>query len=603
VAGFSFYEARMTTYYTRNPVGSSAAKDLYDNAQNLDHRENDRSNETWDDRLGIPRLTWFGIEKQNQRAIANYGYITMDSFQAGATLTLPNQVLRDTSTGEYYRWDGAFPKVVPAGSTPATSGGVATGAWVSVGDAALRQNLGSGEDGLGGDLVAWKRRALSSAISTVGQSLDASNVSIWEYADLITDKTDADDPATWDWSPAFQAAADDNVSPILMDGETYSVKSPVTYSYSTDSYTDYARLPKCPTGFAVVDYSTLGNAGSGWVSGAEVDDSSQPAYQTAFTVNGLSGVLSLHCFEGIVFVGNNNTAAIKLIGCCGVKPTRCIFDYNRYGVVLNNGTASGTYTELCAPTDCRWRSRCITPLAYEKGSGDSSFHGSGFGEGCYATVPAGYSAVLIGEGCQPYNAPINANIWMSGTDAPVIRNKSSLAAHFHGNLKLEGSYKTVIASGGVVYLYGTLSTWAGIDKGTLKQALRGGPTGSAGGNLTFSGILTPTVTRYDVADAGTTVAFLGYNEEATVLVRGDTYYSQFKIQTGRRLANTPTTTPFQVINGNVNPLTKFSVKRVSAGLQLTTIEDDTVIVVMKQSLMPDESSKNNYTTADYWSSL
>ena len=65
----------------------------------------------------------------------------MDSFQAGATLTLPNQTLRDTSTGEYYRWDGVFPKVVPAGSTPANSGGVSIGAWLSVGDATLRGQI------------------------------------------------------------------------------------------------------------------------------------------------------------------------------------------------------------------------------------------------------------------------------------------------------------------------------------------------------------------------------------------------------------------------------------------------------------------------------
>lgn len=51
---------------------------------------------------------------------------------------MPNQVLRYEATGEYYRWDGAFPKVVPAGSTPETAGGVGLGAWVSVGDAAFR---------------------------------------------------------------------------------------------------------------------------------------------------------------------------------------------------------------------------------------------------------------------------------------------------------------------------------------------------------------------------------------------------------------------------------------------------------------------------------
>lgn len=68
----------------------------------------------------------------------------MDSFQDGATLTIPNQVLRwklPEGDGDYYRWDGTFPKAVPAGSTPASSGGVGAGAWLSVGDSTLRAML------------------------------------------------------------------------------------------------------------------------------------------------------------------------------------------------------------------------------------------------------------------------------------------------------------------------------------------------------------------------------------------------------------------------------------------------------------------------------
>lgn len=45
-------------------------------------------------------------------AISAYGWITLDSFQSGQTLTLPNQVLRwalPDGDGEYYRWDGEFP--------------------------------------------------------------------------------------------------------------------------------------------------------------------------------------------------------------------------------------------------------------------------------------------------------------------------------------------------------------------------------------------------------------------------------------------------------------------------------------------------------------
>lgn len=139
--------ACMTTYATNNPLGSTDPRDLYDNSQNFDHLSLDRENETWPDRLGNDRLTWHGIEKMSTEAISAYGWITLDSFQSGQTLTLPNQVLRwalPDGDGEYYRWDGEFPvggKIVPPASTPASTGGVGPGAWVSVGDAALRSQL------------------------------------------------------------------------------------------------------------------------------------------------------------------------------------------------------------------------------------------------------------------------------------------------------------------------------------------------------------------------------------------------------------------------------------------------------------------------------
>ncbi len=134
----------MTKYATMNPLGSTSPYDLFDNAQNFDTAINSITAAIWLDRLGKGRHTWYGLEKMAKAAIAAFGYITMDSFQAGATLTLPNQVLRDTSTGEYYRWDGSFlpsGKVVPAGSTPASSGGISIGAWLSVGDAVLRSQI------------------------------------------------------------------------------------------------------------------------------------------------------------------------------------------------------------------------------------------------------------------------------------------------------------------------------------------------------------------------------------------------------------------------------------------------------------------------------
>ncbi|MDH1410871.1 hypothetical protein N5F20_10335 [Citrobacter freundii] len=131
----------MTTYNTGNPLGSAAAKDLYDNAQNLDHLSLDKENEYFPDRLGNPRITWHGMEEQFKRSLADVGWILVESFQIGASITLINQALKDESSGEYYRWDGALPKSVPAGSTPASTGGIGKGAWVAVGASAFGKSI------------------------------------------------------------------------------------------------------------------------------------------------------------------------------------------------------------------------------------------------------------------------------------------------------------------------------------------------------------------------------------------------------------------------------------------------------------------------------
>jgi hypothetical protein len=94
----------MTTYNTGNPIGSAAAQDLYDNAQNFDHLSADRVNETWPDRLGIPRLTWYGMEERIKQAIINLGLNPVGTFQEGATLNA-GSIIQDETTGIWYRWD------------------------------------------------------------------------------------------------------------------------------------------------------------------------------------------------------------------------------------------------------------------------------------------------------------------------------------------------------------------------------------------------------------------------------------------------------------------------------------------------------------------
>ena len=132
----------MATTPTNKPIPSEDPRDLKFNAGKIDEVVNSDAH-YYTDRFGVRRWTIAGFQYTAEEAIRKYGYITMDSFEDGATLTLPNQTLRYEANGEYYRWDGEFPKIVPAGSTPDSTGEVKLGAWVSVGDASLRSDLNS----------------------------------------------------------------------------------------------------------------------------------------------------------------------------------------------------------------------------------------------------------------------------------------------------------------------------------------------------------------------------------------------------------------------------------------------------------------------------
>ncbi|WP_414446053.1 GDSL-type esterase/lipase family protein [Citrobacter europaeus] len=151
----------MATQPTNSPVPSESPRDLKFNAGKIDEFVTSMSKQ-YIDRFGSEHYTIEGLRWLAQQAIAAFGYITMDSFEDGNTLTIPNQILRLESTGEYYRWDGAFPKTVPAGSTPGTTGGIGSGAWLGVGSAVLA----SPQDGAGDALVAVKQPYAGSVATT-----------------------------------------------------------------------------------------------------------------------------------------------------------------------------------------------------------------------------------------------------------------------------------------------------------------------------------------------------------------------------------------------------------------------------------------------------
>jgi hypothetical protein len=159
-------------FNTGNPVGSRSPKDLLDNSENLDELVNSPTKTEQDDRLGVPRKTWHGMEtdfssaqttrqtefvaEQAQREadfqqlLAESGYVgtgtggAFEDYDADGPLTITamNQIF--TRSGEFYR-------AKPSTTLPFTT----TGTWatdeasfVAVGDAALRSELASPDGGL-----------------------------------------------------------------------------------------------------------------------------------------------------------------------------------------------------------------------------------------------------------------------------------------------------------------------------------------------------------------------------------------------------------------------------------------------------------------------
>lgn len=130
-----------TRYNTGNPIESTDVRDMSDNAKNFDDFANSKSNE-FTDRFGVERKTIHGMNSQFDSNILNMGFTRVGTFAAGATLTNPRQTLlwdvADGGDGHEYGWSGAFPKIVPATSTPASTGGISVGAWISRFDPELR---------------------------------------------------------------------------------------------------------------------------------------------------------------------------------------------------------------------------------------------------------------------------------------------------------------------------------------------------------------------------------------------------------------------------------------------------------------------------------
>lgn len=201
----------MSTYKTGNPLGSAAVKDLFDNAENLDFALNSLTALIWTDRLGKVRPSFFGMEtsflsqmaSQESRFtsqladqdtrfdtfIASSGYDIVGDYTVG---TIPEgNPLTITEYNQLIRYNNELYKLTAATNIPFTASGKTDETWtttdsahfVSVGDAALRQNLSSGEPGMGADMLAF-RNALGHA-STIGDYLREAYIRVHSRYELL----------------------------------------------------------------------------------------------------------------------------------------------------------------------------------------------------------------------------------------------------------------------------------------------------------------------------------------------------------------------------------------------------------------------------------
>ena len=297
----------MATQPTQDAVPSESPRDLKFNAGKIDEFVTSMG-WTYTDRFGVKHYTIEGMNYLSQQAMAAYGYVilTGKTFTTGATINNPNEVLLNTADGEYYKWTGSFasgPKVVPANSTPASTGGIAPGAWIGVGDSSLRAALaatgGAGLVGLSvgsvypagtvGSAIQYRTPQMygiePSTTSVIGTGLDAmfaagGDIRFEKPGTYITDRT-------WVLRSGTRLWIGPGVTIKLANGSNVPVFK--NYSYANSSAVDaYIEI----WGSGTIDYNGANQTVVGLGSMASI----------------LKGITSLKIGGGIKVIGANKYA-------------------------------------------------------------------------------------------------------------------------------------------------------------------------------------------------------------------------------------------------------------------------------------------------------
>ncbi|MGA8121336.1 hypothetical protein [Rouxiella badensis] len=230
----------MSKYFTMHPIGSGAAKDFFDNAQNFDYWANSTELSYYLDRLGTQRMTLNGFNiKMSAQLVAAANKLNAQLAQQAAVFTsaqnartaafngslaeqkqridyvvanLGLEVIGDYEKGPYtiteynqlIRYDNAYWKLradVPLGTSTT---GTTAASWVNdgphfvnVGDSELRQNIADNTTAATGAGAVGYAPGNAYPYGTVGDRLNR-HIDIRDYKDAHAEGGD--------WSYAVEAA-------------------------------------------------------------------------------------------------------------------------------------------------------------------------------------------------------------------------------------------------------------------------------------------------------------------------------------------------------------------------------------------------------------
>ncbi len=478
---------RYNTMNAVEPDGSSDFRDAHDNTGNLDLAMNGAAL-AWTDRLGRSKKSWVGIEDQVNTFLARSGFeLPPLQYVDGTPLVVDSPAKLIQRGGNLYsvKLPASFPVEL-------------SGTWsadepllVFRNDQSLRQELaGQNRDAV----LGWKRRQLSASIDTIYQLADSIPIRVWEFAELVSDKP-SPDPATWNWTPAFQAMVDTAESYMQSSGArritcyagpgTFLIDS-IVWRSGVHMYFGGAELKAHPDSIdgnslinAGLKLSDIGFYGPGIINGDK--DIFGPEHRQhgihcvakrvkvkdLYIENiGSSSVLSLG--DGVIFgptipEGDFQCEDCEVSGCTFSNIERqCIAVESGFNIrILSNGFYNSTYSAVD-----------IENAGYTMGDVDGVLFQGNYVDGCLYGVTA--------VSAQPVDAQRNivcaGNTYKNVTDAYNFRGCSNVKVGY-GDIAEVSRYGAYIYSDGVTTAQNieiSEFTTSGGTYGVFAQAVGGG---------------------------------------------------------------------------------------------------------------------------------